>query len=408
MVLTLNMLFAQKGRKENIPQQTSVVYIETHIFPTDSTSTCYLSYRIPFSNLLFVKEGNLYTSGYRLSFEVYKNKKFIKRFFAKNKVLTEKYSNTLSHKLYNNGVTSFDISKGNFLIKPVLSLNNTGIEVEIKPIELRVDSTQVCQPIFVKNTTQCDTSKYQLANFQNHLPFSEDKYSLLLPIPSSEEESVIIAVSQDGKNILEKEITEYEKSNPFITKCNGEITLGENHELPLTNFAKIDFVNKKLVEGELEIKLKMGEKKMIFHSMVVWYNRPNSLEDTEKAIGYLDIIGYKKEADSLSKFSDDQQYQALYTFWGKFDDDTTTVFNAVFNEFYSRIDAAKRDFNSLNKKDALTTDRGLTYVVYGKPDSIKRTFNDIYDVIEVWEYKSMRKKIYFSDKTGTGKFERIK
>ncbi len=407
-ILIFNISFAQKGRDNNLVSQILPVYIETHTFPTDLSYVCYLSYRIPFSNLLFVREGEQYSSGYTLSFELYKKDKFIKRFFVKEKVLTKKYSNTLSSSLYDNGVTSFEMSEGDYLIKPVLSLSNTDIEVKIEPIKLRIDSAQVLKPIFVKTMMKCESSKYQLANFQSHLPYSENKFNLLLPIISSEERPVNISILQGGKTILEEKITKYEKLNPIILECDEKVSIGRNSELPLVNFAKIDFVNKKLMEGKFEIKVKVGEKKKVFNSVVVWHNKPKSLGDVEKAIEYLEIIGYKKEADSLSKFSDEQQYQALFNFWKKFDDDTTTTFNAVFDEFYSRIDVAQKKFNSLNKKDALATDRGLTYILYGKPDSVKRTFNNIYDVIEVWEYKSMNKKIYFSDKTGTGKFERMK
>ena len=53
-------------------------------------------------------------------------------------------------------------------------------------------------------------------------------------------------------------------------------------------------------------------------------------------------------------------------------------------------------------------DRGKTYLIYGEPDKIERTYSDVYNVLEVWIYNSMNEKIYFSDKTGTGKFERIK
>jgi len=116
----------------------------------------------------------------------------------------------------------------------------------------------------------------------------------------------------------------------------------------------------------------------------------------------------QEKADSLLNLTEEKEYNALYNFWKKYDDDTLTEFNSVFDQFYSRIDYVKKEFNSVGKKDAIETDRGKTYINFGKPDNIIRTFNEVNDVIEVWEYNALNKKIYFSDKTGTGKFERIK
>nr|MDA3862136.1 GWxTD domain-containing protein [Melioribacteraceae bacterium] len=147
---------------------------------------------------------------------------------------------------------------------------------------------------------------------------------------------------------------------------------------------------------------------LIVHLSVLWYDKPKSLENTEQAIEYLETIGFKHSADSLLDFSDDEEYQALFHFWKEFDDDSSTSFNPVFKEFYSRIDFVRNEYNTLGKSDGADTDRGRTYIVYGKPDNIERTFKDVYDVIEIWEYKLISEKIYFSDKTGTGKFERIK
>ncbi len=412
LLLTLylfNSSIAQKGREENTIPKKRPLYIETHLFSKDSTFICYLSYKIPLNNLLFVKENNYYSSGYSVNFELYKNNKFVKRVFGNGEVVTLSYSNTKNEKLYHEGVISFPIDDGEFSIKPSITLNNTGIEARIKPIKFLVDSSQTAKPIFVKNTkVKCNSVKYELVNFQNSLPFSEIEYAMLLPIDVENEEKISIIISQQNKIIFEKEIIDFEYLNPNITNCENKILLGSNSKLPLLKFAKLNFINRKLVEGMFEIELRIGEKIQKFQSPVLWSDKPKSLDNIEDAIEYLEIIGLENSADSLFDFSEDEEYQVLFDFWKRFDADTSTTFNSVFSEFYSRIDIVKNEFNSLGKKDALKTDRGRTYIFYGKPSSIERTFNDVYDIIEIWDYKELNEKIYFSDKTGTGKFERIK
>ncbi len=408
VLLSSSFIVAKGGKGKKQIHKKRPFYIETHLFQKDSTFICYLSYKITLNNLQFVKESNQYSSGYSVNFELYRNKKFVKRIFGNGKVVTSNYSSTNSENLYHEGVISFPICKGEVLIKPSIKLNNTDIEAIIEPVEILVDSTQTYIPIFVRsNKVLCDSAKYELANFQNSLPFSETEYDMLLPIDVNNENKISIAILQQSKIILEKEIVDYEYLNKRITDCGNKIVLKSNSKLPLLKFAKLNFINRKLIEGEFEIELKIGEKARRFTSSVFWSNKPKSLGNIDDAIEYLEIIGLENSVDSLLNFSDDEKYKALFDFWKRFDSDTSTTFNSVFNEFYSRIDIVKNEFNSLGKNDALRTDRGRTYILYGKPSSIERTFNDVYDVIEIWDYKELNEKFYFSDKTGTGKFERI-
>lgn len=385
------------------------VFIETHIFPAENIFNCVLSYKIPYSNVLFVKENNHYSSGYTISFEVYEKEKFVKRIYSSNNIFVDNYSETMSENIYSEGITLLTIAKGKYIIKPSIILNNTDIEAKIKPIELLVDSTQIYAPIFVKDVSQfCDSSKFQLVNFQNSIPFSDEQYHMLIPSFSENEKSIFIEFTQQNKSIIKIKINDHIFLNEKIESCNGKLMINKNSNLPLVKFFKVNFVNQKLEEGEVKLNVKIGSKNLEFQFQVLWFEKPNSLSDIEEAIEYLKIIGLNTKTDSLLNFKDEKQYDALYNFWAKYDDDTTTAFNSVFTEFYSRIDYVKKEFNSLGKNDAIETDRGKIYINYGKPDNIIRTFNEVYDVIEVWEYFELNENFYFSDKTGTGKFERIK
>lgn len=405
----LNTLSAQKRRERNDIPKKLPLYIETHIFPSDSSFTCLLSYKVPYSNILFVKENSHYSSGYTISFELFDHEKFNKRIYGSSKVTTDNYSETMSENNYSEGFVIFEITEGNFQIRPSININNTDIEARIEPIELVVDSTQVFKPFFVNKTKHmCDSTNYQLINFQNSVPFSEGEYDMLIPSFSESQKSINLDIIQNEKSIINSKIYDTTFLNESVSLCNDKIVFTSKSTLPLLKFFKVNNVNQKLAEGEFEVNLELGKKNIKFKLPVLWYDKPNSLNDIEEAIEYLKIIGLNKSADSLLSLPEDEEYEALFNFGRRYDDDTSTTFNSVFAEFYSRIDYVQKEFNSLGKKDALDTDRGKTYINLGRPDNIVRTFNDTYDVIEVWEYKSLNEKIYFSDRTGTGKFERIK
>jgi len=407
VLLSIQLVSKPQNKKNKIPQKLPI-YVETHINSSDSIFNCIISYRIPLNNLVFIQQNDSYYSNFAITFEIYENKKFIKRLFKDNKVNIADYSSTISDNLFSQGIVTTNLPKGKYVIKPLLTLGNTEIEVQIKPIDFEVDSNQVHKPIFVENLVSSnETYSYSLVNFQNSILFTNNEIHMLVPI-TQDIDSIDVEICQNNKTVFDETISETIFLNNHFFESNGEIVFSKMTKMNFAKYVIVEQVNKKLMEGEVDIKIKIGDESLNFSSNVFWSNKPKSLNNIEEAIKYLNIIGYKKDADSLYNISEDNQYSDLFNFWKKFDEDTTNSFNEVLDEFYSRIDFIQSEFNTLSKEDAVESDRGKVYLIFGKPDSMERKFNDVYDVVEVWEYKSIDKTIYFADKTGTGKFERIK
>ncbi|MDA3860523.1 MAG: hypothetical protein PF445_04800, partial [Melioribacteraceae bacterium] len=157
-----------------------------------------------------MKKNSHYSSGYSITFEIFENEQFVKRIIVNGSEVAQNYDNTITKKQYHEGFITNDINKGNFQVKPLLMLNNTVIEANIKPIQLIIDSTQIFKPIFVKRINSlCDSSKHQLVNFQNSVPFSESEFDMLIPIYSNIENSITLKILQNNKTILTKEVSGY-------------------------------------------------------------------------------------------------------------------------------------------------------------------------------------------------------
>ena len=73
-------------------------------------------------------------------------------------------------------------------------------------------------------------------------------------------------------------------------------------------------------------------------------------------------------------------------------------------EFYKRADYAVKEFTTLGVKNGGLSDRGIIYIRNGKPDEIKRGFNDSSLAVEIWIYSRLNKEFVFVDKTGLGNF----
>ncbi len=398
-------IFAQKRHhRKELPQHLPV-YFESHISPIDTLFKCVISYRVSLNNLVFTQSNGFYSSGFGITLEIFDGENFVSRVYDKKNSTSKDYESTMSDDVYEQGLFSFNLKSGRYKLKPSLIIDNTDLEIQIKPIELVVDSSQIYKPIYVEvKKTKENFDRYYLINFQNSILFSDEMYDLLVPSYNFNDE-INVQISQNNKIVYDQIISDTIYLGDIFEEKNYGIEISNNAELM---YYRIKNVNKNLLEGNVDIKIVVNESKYNFNSIVFWKNKPKSLRDVDQAIDYLNLIGFNKSADSLNNYSDNQKYNALYNFWKKFDDDSSKTYSNVFSEFYSRIDYVKKEFNTLGKNDGIDTDRGRTYLVFGKPDEIERKFNDTFDIIEIWKYNSVGEKIYFSDKTGTGKFERIK
>ncbi|VAX23437.1 hypothetical protein MNBD_IGNAVI01-287 [hydrothermal vent metagenome] len=397
-------------RKGGVPFFHSPIGIETHLVPSDSLFTCFISFKVNFNNLVFVKDRSQFKSGISLAIEIKKDGKTVDRVIKKSGVLVDDYDLTTSKYLFLQDVASVVLHEGEYTLNPLASLENTDIDAKLKPINVVIDSTQLSFPIIVyKEKIVLNSNKvYTLANSENTIPYSINKYDLLIPVFDQSINSVDVEIFQRGKIKLKKKISEYEKLNMKLDSYDDQVVIIDDDQYPTVRLFKIDYVNQKLDEGMSRITVTMNGKNEEYHMPILWYNKPRSLRDPESAIEMLNLIGKSEQADSLLDFPDEEYYHVLYDYWKKYDNDTTTAFNEVFDEYYTRIDYANKNFKSLSGDSGAESDRGITYIRYGKPDSTERSYNEKYNIIEIWDYKSLGLKIYFSDKTGTGDFVRIK
>ena len=155
-LLIINITFSQKRRnnKEEIPKRPPI-YFETHIVPNDSLFTCFISFRIPYNNLLFVRENGSFKSELSITYEIFINNEFNSRVFDRKTISITEYDKTTDSKLFLEGITSFNIEDGEYRISPAILLGNTDIEFKSKPLRLIVDSTQASKPLVVYNGSSC-------------------------------------------------------------------------------------------------------------------------------------------------------------------------------------------------------------------------------------------------------------
>lgn len=252
-------------------------------------------------------------------------------------------------------------------------------EFSFKPFDINIEDSTNLELIFIKETDLGLISSPELKNrFYNFLPFSSEKFVLILP----------------GKN----EFSEVFIQNKYV---NYRLMRRENTGLRFSIFS-LDTLD--LIEGVYSLKWGDQTKNSKMFE-VRWLDKPDYLSNFESA---LNIMKYLFENEnSLNKFFSDKEERVkrFYEMWKKFDPTPLTPFNELMAEFYRRADYASIEFKSVSQPDGALTDRGKIYILYGSPTKIERSFSKDGRSIEVWTYNVNREiKFTFFDENKNGNF----
>ena len=89
-IFILTSLSAQSHERQRKMMRKSI-YFETHIFPKDSLFQCFILYKIPLNNLVFVKESDHFKSEIIVSMEVMQGEDLIERIVDKRSIIINDY-----------------------------------------------------------------------------------------------------------------------------------------------------------------------------------------------------------------------------------------------------------------------------------------------------------------------------
>lgn len=402
-----NSFYTQE--ESNGQRNLELIYLETHAIPNDSLMDVYISYKISYKNLVFIKEGDEYTAGLSLYVDLYNDESVIARGSTEKNVSVVDYDETNSSSGYLQGIINLEVPINNYRVVPTLSIDNTKKTIVLHEFNLlpeREYDDNIIRPIIVELLTEeCwQNSAYQLSNTKNYIPFSPHNYDMIIPVMNDSIGSLNVKIKQEN-NVVDYKLDNPVKASSFyFEECNNHVilhTLNENQSIRLF---KLPSVNLKLNEGIAEATVTTdNEKSKTFSFNVVWIDKPQSLNNVEYAIKMLNGITSEEVIDKLLDSKTEDYYKKLNEFWSKRDPKKYTSFNELMAEYYSRVDYANTNF-SIKDKLGASMDRGKVFIKLGHPSTIQRVFYDKGNVVEIWHYNKIGKDFYFSDTSGLGNF----
>ena len=388
------------------------IFSEIHTVPSDSGSTLYYTYRIPYNFLIFEKSGNGFKAGYNLGLEISDSLlKSIKRANVDRTVYLSDFERTNSNKDFEEGVISVNLEKGKYNISPYFTDQSSVKEFKLRPHTVVSPCSTYLPPVIIEaNPVVCKQgSLFLLANYNNDVPFSETPYDIILPVTDTSAKELKVMLINGLDTVFNGIVSENSIEFSKYSECENKVVLENGNNKRLKSFV-VRNISSKLYEGPLTIMIldKAGKTTATFPMNIIWTNKPFSLMNYEFAIKTLKSIEKPEVIDSLLSLPTIKYQKALFDYWKKFDKTPGTKYNSLLAEFYSRVDYAAINFRTLANKTGTETDRGKTFIKFGKPDKTDRNSTDKGKITETWYYDTIGLSFSFVDKTGTGDFTLIK
>jgi GWxTD domain-containing protein len=395
-------LYSQRRNPDSGMQNIGLV--ETNLVQNSKDEySLYLSLRISYDDLIFLKDDLSYLSGVEFSCEVYDGDKLVERKSVTENVKALDYQETLNKDSFIQPVLSFKLYKSKFIIKPALLRTNTNTPLPMRDIELDlINNEKKVRPVVVTGTIA--GSEFELVNKENAIPYDENSYSLLIPVPDSPA-GVNVKIEQKGVTLKDTLIASVNKNSIIIDKKNGlliaRVTGGADSPV---SYIKID-LPRSIDEGDLQIWVDANKKKILYNISVIWFGKPFVLNDVDLAVKLLKIITDGKSAEFIDKQPSDKRYELLKKEWNRMTkSEQNGGMNTLMKEFYTRADYALANFSYDGKPNGAESDRGKVYMQFGRPTNIERNYNDKNEIIEIWNYDYLNREFIFEDTTGKGNY----
>jgi GWxTD domain-containing protein len=377
------------------------ISFENHIIKNNEQNICFISFSLPYNQLVFVKEDSHFLSGFSVSFEIFDDNGFVKREYGDFKVTTENYESTNSDSFYGTGYTKIILQNKKYSIKPFLSLNNTNLTLPCNPINLDL-SNKLDSLLFMPIAITKVKGGLALLNEGNKIKYEEDNSSLLF-LFYNRPESVDIKISQKNLIVYSETIKPQLAGAIKYQFEDNSINLSTDTSFSNYSLFLLNNVNRFIDEGDFKAEININGNSLNYLLKSEWITKPKSLNYPEIVIAALGVILPQDTIYKLNRIKDEDFYsKAKELFFNKFP--SKSKFNKQFNEFFTRVDYAEINYRSLKAKLGVESDRGIIYIKYGAPDSINRDYRARDDISEIWNYKGLNKTFIFTDKTGTGDY----
>lgn len=356
--------------------------------------------KVPYSNIQFLKTGNIFKASYTLIVSLYdEDENLILEKLWTEKVQTNSFQQTISRTSFNISYKSFVVDPGEY--KFVCKLEDLESrkfavfdqKIKIREFNFNLDLSDLVLASALIETT--DGLKI-IPNISNLVTSRDSSLSFFYEIYSHSDRNVkvlYLITDESSKPLFKKEL-KYR-----LKKGKNEI----NEKLSNITFT--------LGEYYLELQLSPEDTNIVKRTRKKFTSRlfgfPSTVKDLELAVQQMQYIASPSEIDYIQEAEDYFSMLNRYiNYWKLRDPSPATVENETLNEYYRRVDYANANFKGYFK--GWKSDMGMVYITLGPPDQVtRRPFQMDSKPYEVWDYYTLNRSFIFVDQTNFGDYRLI-
>ncbi|MBI5326133.1 MAG: GWxTD domain-containing protein [Ignavibacteriae bacterium] len=403
----IELIYSQdnKNTASDIPFYLDVICFKGE---SDSTSRVDVFTVVPYESLNFIKMDDYYLAQYDIIIKSIDSNKIVKEEKRVHRnIKTQDYISAQGGTgQFDYSQTILNLPKGNYEFKIIMIDNNTN-EISEKSRTLTVlkfsDFPFSISGILLLSSIEEQNGKFKITPYisDNVGDLKDGFFTFFESYNYTTGDSVdfVYQFVDKGGKIFEtsKKIRKYVKNSK--TQLYLKIPYNENISQGNYNLRIIALkpINDTIVKTEYY--LAASERSIGYFRTMLGFH----LDDLNKAVKQLRYIAQPDDIEYIDTVAtQDEKQRRFKEFWDKQDPTPGTERNESFEEYYSRIDFANKEFKSYN--EGWLTDMGMVYIIYGKPFQIERSApGTIGRKVERWSYLNNR-QFSFVDNSGFGDF----
>ena len=391
-VILLSIIYAQ-GLDRNIDQFKTNSFIR----PVAKDSIEVLSFVEVSSNALqFLKKDNLFEAKYEVNIAILNddNEKKSSQLFS-DTIIVKKFGDTTSKIKKKIITTAFVLPFDNYTVTSSLKDLDVKLsgkkeqEINLKYLS-KSTSLKIYEPIFLKEgkgswgfgLNKFPTVANRVISDNNII--SLNQYIVLNPGPYN------ITMS-----VISQKTVQWEDSIDAVSE--GDV-VSHLANIPIKDIDKRDLTIKVVVTQNDSVSSKSFSFK-IKNTMLF-----DGIDNIDTALAQMSYILTPKEKKELKNLKQSEKEKFFRTVWAKRDPIVKTKVNELMEEYYSRVFFTEENF-SRGTSGGWKSDMGMVYILFGKPDDMKRSMNmqGSYNY-EKWYYFQIGEEFTFIDDYGFGDY----
>ncbi|MFC2135568.1 GWxTD domain-containing protein [Bacteroidota bacterium] len=357
--------------------------------------------QVPYSNIQFIKSGNLYKGGYSVDLRFMDEGKsnIIDEIIWDEKIELNNFEQTLSSTAIMVSYKSTLLDPGNYHVTCYIQDKDSkkSAKVNFDPVVRSfVDSLDISDIILVSHIIQNENGTSIVPNISNLVTSQTKELPFYLEIYTD----------RDREVFLEYSINELQSGRNFNNMISKKLNEGKN--FIFERFRDMNFL---LGEYELTVKVKDENwtdiKGRVKKFKSAYADLPASIVNLDKAVDQMIYITRTSQLDSIQNATTfEDKLDRFLKFWETKDPTPGSPNNEALNEYFRRVKYSNVHFKSYF--EGWKSDMGWIYIMLGPPDYVGRHPMDLDSKpYEVWEYYDIRRSFTFVDETGFGHYRLV-